>query len=174
MNLSPITLGVKLALLALCLATHESAPIAIHVFFAPGPDCREATVAAIKSARKSIDGQYYNFTEPSVCEALIDAEKRGVTVRLIQDRLASQEKGNQLQACADAGIECYTDANHRIAHNKVLVIDGKHVVTGSWNASGNAQHNAENLLVIDDPEIAKLYAANWEKHRAEAKTVRVK
>lgn len=42
-----------------------------------------------------------------------------------------------------------------IAHNKVMVIDGRTVITGSFNFTKAAEEsNAENLLVIDDADLA--------------------
>jgi phosphatidylserine/phosphatidylglycerophosphate/cardiolipin synthase-like enzyme len=53
-----------------------------------------------------------------------------------------------------------------IAHNKIIIVDEKIVLTGSFNFSKAAEErNAENLLIINNPEIAKLYIENWGKHR---------
>jgi PLD-like domain len=53
-----------------------------------------------------------------------------------------------LTTCFTPGGSC-TDA---IAHNKVIVIDGETVLTGSFNFTKAAQEkNAENLLIIRDP-----------------------
>jgi phosphatidylserine/phosphatidylglycerophosphate/cardiolipin synthase-like enzyme len=61
------------------------------------------------------------------------------------------------------------DDKHNIAHNKVMVIDGERVITGSFNFTTSAEkNNAENLLVIDDPELAVKYTANWKKHERHA------
>jgi len=58
------------------------------------------------------------------------------------------------------------DANHAIAHNKIIVIDGETVLTGSFNFTKAAQEkNAENLLIIRDPALAVQYTQNWETHR---------
>jgi phosphatidylserine/phosphatidylglycerophosphate/cardiolipin synthase-like enzyme len=43
-------------------------------------------------------------------------------------------------------------------HNKVLVLDDA-VVTGSYNLSHSAEDNAENLLVIQDKDLADRYSA---------------
>jgi len=57
------------------------------------------------------------------------------------------------------------DAKHAIAHNKIMVIDGEVVITGSFNFTKAAEeHNAENLLVIRDAALAERYAANWKAH----------
>ena len=63
------------------------------------------------------------------------------------------------------GIPVQIDAKHAIAHNKIMVIDGQTVITGSFNFTTAAEeHNAENLLVIRSPELAAKYAANWKVH----------
>jgi phosphatidylserine/phosphatidylglycerophosphate/cardiolipin synthase-like enzyme len=58
------------------------------------------------------------------------------------------------------------DANHAIAHNKVIIIDGDTVLTGSFNFTKAAQEkNAENLVIIRDAAVAARYTQNWEMHR---------
>jgi phosphatidylserine/phosphatidylglycerophosphate/cardiolipin synthase-like enzyme len=67
---------------------------------------------------------------------------------------------------AHAGIATYIDSHHAIAHNKVMVIDSRTVITGSFNFTKAAQEkNAENLLVITDaPELAHRYLDNFHRH----------
>jgi len=46
-----------------------------------------------------------------------------------------------------------------------MVIDAHTVITGSFNFTKAAEeNNAENLLVIDDAEMAAKYTANWNVH----------
>jgi phosphatidylserine/phosphatidylglycerophosphate/cardiolipin synthase-like enzyme len=48
-----------------------------------------------------------------------------------------------------------------------MVMDGHIVITGSFNFTKAAEeNNAENLLVIDDSELAQKYANNWQEHLA--------
>ena len=48
-----------------------------------------------------------------------------------------------------------------------MVIDGKTVITGSFNFTKAAEEkNAENLLVINDADLAAKYLANWKSHVA--------
>ena len=57
------------------------------------------------------------------------------------------------------------DAQHAIAHNKVMIIDGEIVITGSFNFTKAAEvNNAENLLVIHDKKLAERYIKNWQEH----------
>lgn len=62
-------------------------------------------------------------------------------------------------------IQVYNEDQHAIAHNKVMIIDGETVITGSFNFTKAAEeNNAENLLVIRDPKLAELYTKNWQEH----------
>lgn len=64
-----------------------------------------------------------------------------------------------------AGIATFIDARHAIAHNKIIIVDGQTVITGSFNFTRNAEdNNAENLLVIREQKIADKYVANWKEH----------
>ena len=66
---------------------------------------------------------------------------------------------------AHASIPVWIDAQHAIAHNKVMIIDGDTVLTVSFNFTKTAeQQNAENLMRIRDWALAEKYTANWQKH----------
>lgn len=70
-----------------------------------------------------------------------------------------------LPVLAHAGIRTLIDSAHPIAHNKVIVIDGETVITGSFNFTKQAEEkNAENLLVIRDKTLAERYIKNWQDH----------
>jgi phosphatidylserine/phosphatidylglycerophosphate/cardiolipin synthase-like enzyme len=71
-------------------------------------------------------------------------------------------------------IKILIDSKVAIAHNKVMVIDGKNIITGSFNFTKSAQdRNAENVLIIlDEPIIAKKYIINWEKRAAESRVIK--
>lgn len=50
------------------------------------------------------------------------------------------------------------------------MIDDATVLTGSFNFTRAAEErNAENLLVIRDPQLASRYLKNWTEHKAHAK-----
>jgi phosphatidylserine/phosphatidylglycerophosphate/cardiolipin synthase-like enzyme len=50
------------------------------------------------------------------------------------------------------------DENDAYMHNKFMVIDGKVVLTGSYNYSKQADtQNDENLIVIEDGKVARAY-----------------
>ena len=133
--------------------------------FSPKGGCTEAVVKEIDAAKKTIIVQAYSFTSAPIAKALVEAHKRGVDVRVILDKSQRTEKYSSADFVLHAGIPIWIDAQHAIAHNKVMVIDGATVLTGSFNFTKAAEeHNAENLLVIRDKALAEKYAANWNTH----------
>ena len=86
-------------------------------------------------------------------------------IQVILDKSQRTEKYSEADFLLHMGIPTQIDDQHAIAHNKVMVIDGGVVVTGSFNFTTAAERsNAENLLNIHDPVIAEKYAANWQAH----------
>lgn len=138
---------------------------AISVFFSPNGGCTDAVVDAINHAKSTVIVQAYSFTSAPIAEALRDAKRRGLDVRVILDKSQRTEKYSGLTFLQHAGIPVWIDAAHAIAHNKVMVMDGETIVTGSFNFTKSAEHsNAENLLIIHDQALAKTYARNWADH----------
>jgi phosphatidylserine/phosphatidylglycerophosphate/cardiolipin synthase-like enzyme len=87
-------------------------------------------------------------------------------VVVILDKSQRTDKYSSATFLADAGIRTRIDDKHTIAHNKIMIIDQRRVITGSFNFTKAAEdHNAENMLVIDgDPELVAKYTANWKAH----------
>ncbi len=107
----------------------------------------------------------YSFTSAPIAKALVDAHKRGVDIKVILDKSQRTQKYSSADFVQHAGIPTFIDAKHAIAHDKIMVIDGEVVITGSFNFTKNAEeNNAENLLVIRSPELATKYTANWKAH----------
>ena len=137
----------------------------LQVYFSPQGGCTEAVVASLDQSTNSVLVQAYSFTSAPIAKALVNAEKRGVKVQVILDKSNRTEKYSSADFLQRAGIPTYIDAKHAIAHNKIMVIDSKTVLTGSFNFTRAAEYNnAENLLVIVDADLAARYAANWQAH----------
>ena len=74
---------------------------------------------------------------------------------MILDKSQRMELYSSATFMSNYGIPTFIDDKHAIAHNKVMVIDGQTVLTGSFNITKAAEENtAENLLVIQDPNPA--------------------
>ena len=136
-----------------------------QAFFSPEGGCTNAIVKEIGQTRQEILVQAYSFTSVPIARALTDAFRRGIPVEVILDKSQKTEKYSSATFLKNSGIPTYIDAQHPIAHNKILVIDRETVVTGSFNFTRQAESNAENIIILKDTNLAALYAANWFGHR---------
>jgi phosphatidylserine/phosphatidylglycerophosphate/cardiolipin synthase-like enzyme len=144
-----------------------SPPPKLEVRFSPKGGCIDMVVRAIESARHEILMMAYSFTADPITNALIAAKKRGVTVDVLMDKSNEAESYSDLHLLLKGGVEPLIDAHHAIAHNKVLMVDGKLLLTGSFNFTNQAEgENAENLLkVTHHREILAAYRKDFASHR---------
>lgn len=138
----------------------------VSVFFSPRGGCSAAIVKELDAAKTEILMQAYSFTSAPIAKALLDAKKRGVTVKVILDKSQRTQKYSAYTFLKNQGIPVYIDAAHAIAHNKIITIDQETVITGSFNFTKAAEEkNAENLLIVKSKELTNLYTSNWNKYK---------
>lgn len=134
-----------------------------RVCFTPGQQCTALIRNVIRDAKKSIYVQAYSFTSPKIANALIGAYARGVKITIILDKSQLHSRYSQLKSVLQSGIPIYIDNKVAIAHNKVMIFDHRMVLTGSFNFTRSAQkRNAENIIVINSGELAKIYYRNYQ------------
>jgi phosphatidylserine/phosphatidylglycerophosphate/cardiolipin synthase-like enzyme len=88
-------------------------------------------------------------------------------MQVILDKSERTEKYSSADFLANQGVPIMIDAEHIIAHSKIIIIiDGETIITGSFNFTKAAQEkNAENLLLIRYQALAAQYTQRWEAHR---------
>ena len=137
-----------------------------QVYFSPKGGCTDAIVKEITKAKSEILVQAYSFTSKEIAKALVDAHKRGVHTEIILDKSNKSQKYSAADFTFNMGVPTFIDAEHAIAHNKVMIIDKETVITGSFNFTKAAEEkNAENLLILKSKELAKQYIDNWNRHK---------
>lgn len=152
------------------ISSSEKAPL--RVCFSPEGQCTDKIVDAIHSAQSSISVAAYAFTCPRIAEALRDAYRRGVDVKLLIDKSQLKEKYSQLSFLFKEGVPVFIDSAEGLAHNKIMLFDNRWVLTGSFNFTRAANSkNAENILLIDDPSLAQIYKKNWENRVEKAQKI---
>jgi phosphatidylserine/phosphatidylglycerophosphate/cardiolipin synthase-like enzyme len=146
-------------------ASPQETPPNWQVYFSPRGGCTDAIIKELNNAKSTILVQAYSFTSAPIAKSLLNAHKRGVKVEVILDKSQKTQKYSSATFLFNQGIPVKIDVQHAIAHNKVMIIDGETVITGSFNFTKAAEEsNAENLLVIRDKKLALLYAKNWQEH----------
>ncbi|WP_347939119.1 phospholipase D [Rickettsia oklahomensis] len=139
----------------------------VSTCFTPPAGCTKFIANQIDRAEESIYMQAYGMSDTLITTALINAQARGVKVRILLDRSNLKQKFSKLRALQRAKIDVGIDKVSGIAHNKVIIIDKKKVITGSFNFTAAAdKRNAENVILIEDQELAESYLQNWLSRKA--------
>ena len=146
-----------------------------QAFFTPQDDITSIFINMIDAETKSIHGAIYMFTDKKIAQALVNAKKRGVDVQMILDQISMsscgkgkflQENGVPVHIHRTEGFNPYTMA---LMHHKFFIFEANKdqksfLWTGSWNCTLRAtQHNDENVIVLDDEEIIKIYQENFKR-----------
>lgn len=144
----------------------------VSVYFSPGGGCTDALVNAVETAEASVYVQAAQFTSEPIARALVAAHKRGVDVRVVVDLNKNEDKDSQVKRFAKAGVPVFADAKHNTAHNKLMIVDHRLVVTGSFNYSTESEsENAENLVFLDGKaKLVAAYEANFKEHLSHSKS----
>lgn len=141
---------------------HEVAPktlsvsgVPIKVLFAPDHNPEMEIMKQMVKAAKRIDFAVFTFARSSgIDDAMIKLVQSGLKVRGVMDGTMASQKWAPLTAIRKAGADLYRVPKGgavRKLHHKIMVIDERVVIAGSFNYTKPAtQLNDENILVIGD------------------------
>lgn len=142
----------------------------VSVYFSPGGGATRAIVRQVNNAKKEVYVQAYVFTSKPIGRALINAFNRGVKVLIVLDKSELRDKWSMKNVFLRDGIPVYIEYKYRIFHDKIIIIDDREVITGSFNFTYSAaRRNAENLIIIPSKTLAEIYLKNFHLHLQEAK-----
>jgi phosphatidylserine/phosphatidylglycerophosphate/cardiolipin synthase-like enzyme len=114
---------------------------------------------AIGRIGKSLDIAVFEFNNRVVTDAILEANQRGVAVRVVTGGFGYGEKDSTFKQLAAAGIPIAVRPEEPVfMHNKFAILDGKTVWTGSWNYTDGATYrNNENAIALEGEDIAGRY-----------------
>lgn len=145
--------------------------IPIDTYFSPDDGVQPILVDILNTANESIYFMAFSFTADSIGNAIRERARQGVTVAGVMD--AEQIKSNvgtEFDAFRQAGLNVLQDGNAGQMHHKIIIIDESIVIVGSYNFTNAAEtRNDENLVVIYNEEIAKLFVAEFQRVYEQAK-----
>jgi phosphatidylserine/phosphatidylglycerophosphate/cardiolipin synthase-like enzyme len=139
----------------------------------------------LASARRSLDLSLFVFSGQNLADALRLLHARGVRIRLLADPGFANRSFSEvldLLGISMADHHCRIEADNRPwsrplegvgtpqlaggdkLHHKFAVLDGRRVISGSFNWSPSAAHqNDETLIRIDSPLLARHFEAEMDR-----------
>jgi phosphatidylserine/phosphatidylglycerophosphate/cardiolipin synthase-like enzyme len=136
----------------------------VQSFFTSRHNVRSVIADVLEHAQESIVIAAFTLTDPEVARALKKAHAAGIKVEVITDYSTMNKPHSKIQNLADAGVPVFY-YNHALNQNsakkserfmplmhlKLIVCDGKIVVTGSSNLTKAGQKgNVETITIIRD------------------------
>ncbi len=149
----------------------------ILVYFSPNGGCQQAVVSQIRKAAQSIDIAMYYLSSGDIARALVKARENNVRVRIVLDQGQEIEPASKSGYLVKHGFEIRYHLGFGLMHNKFAIIDGKSLITGSFNWTLTAEErNEENLLIITDAGTIEKYEERfnylWDTSRVDSRNAR--
>ncbi len=135
----------------------------IENYFCPEDNCAYYVAEEIKKAKNNIYFMTFSFTNSRIATAIILKHYQDLDIKGVFEarQVSKYSKFNLLEY---QGIDVKKDNNKANMHHKVFIIDNQTVITGSFNPTAGAdKRNDENILIMYDKRIAKLFIQEFEK-----------
>ena len=137
----------------------------VRVFFSPGGGGRDAVVAELQKATKSIQFLTFSLTDETIGKTILAKAKTGIKVEGVFDRWLAAGDASLFETFKKAKLGVLKDGNEALMHHKVIVIDGATVISGSYNYSENAENNNNEafLIVKRAPALANDFVGEFKR-----------
>lgn len=148
-------LNKTLAVVALFLAISVRSFASVDLYFSPYDNIEDRWVEMIESAKNSIHISCFGLTNQRIYEALVRKRAEGLRVLVCMDKMQAAGKHSLDEELSDNDVEVVIKPRHVLEHNKMIVVDGRSAIVGSWNLSETAQKQDNSVAVmINEPILA--------------------
>jgi phosphatidylserine/phosphatidylglycerophosphate/cardiolipin synthase-like enzyme len=136
----------------------------VVIFTSEDPALETAIVPIVQSATTSVRFLTFSFTDYPLADAMSQRAQAGVDVAGVFEKVGSETEAAELRTLMCRKLPVRQDGNPGFLHHKFIVVDERIVITGSMNYSTNAEtNNDENVIIIDNADIARLYLQEFER-----------
>jgi len=142
----------------------NSMPVS-KVLFSPKGGISKELVRLTQAAAQEISVAAYAFSSKYLGNALVKAIKRGVNVRLILDMDNAKKSYSIDEWLIENGIDVrFIKLKRGSMHHKILIVDGVHLMTGSYNFTNDSEfRNHEAAIFTDDGNLIASFIGEFER-----------
>ena len=131
---------------------------ASEAFFSPDDNCVNKIVRLFETCQQSVDVCVFTITDDRIKEAILDAHRRRIPLRIISDNDKANDLGSDVDQLRRAGVAVRVDQTAYHMHHKFAVFDRQRLLSGSYNWTRSAaQNNEENFIVTSDPDLLQAF-----------------
>ena len=105
----------------------------------------------------------FTITDNNIVDVLLDAQTRGIALRIISDDDKSMDRGSDIDRMIARGVPVKLDRTSAHMHHKFALFDGVTLLTGSYNWTRSAaRENEENIVVTNDEHLVHAFKTQFE------------
>jgi phosphatidylserine/phosphatidylglycerophosphate/cardiolipin synthase-like enzyme len=137
----------------------------LEVYFSPDDGVADHIYEILTNAEESIYFLAFSFTTDEFGEAIRMQAENGLTVAgVMEEQQVKSNIGTEYDFFKQAGLDVLLDGNEGQMHHKTMIVDGKIVITGSYNFSRSAEtRNDENVIIFHNEKIADFYLQEFQR-----------
>ena len=135
----------------------------IRIYFSPYDKTSQYIIPLINNAKQYIYIPAFVVTHDKIANAIINAKKRGIDVKIIIDANNYSSMHSKCPELRKNKIPVKTENYAGKIHSKTMIIDDTYLIIGSMNFSASGERwNDENLIILESPKFAKTYKKFFE------------
>ncbi|MEK6234519.1 MAG: phospholipase D-like domain-containing protein [Planctomycetales bacterium] len=135
-----------------------------QAYFSPGDDCPRKIASMFENAARKVDVCVFTITDNRIANAVLEAHRRGVTVRIISDDDKAGDAGSDVNRLEQSGLAVRVDRSRYHMHHKYALFDNSSLLTGSYNwTRGAAEYNEENFIITTEDHLVKSFSKQFNK-----------
>lgn len=131
-------------------------------YFSPGNYCMDKIKERFDAAKQTIEICVFTIADNEISEAILDAHKRGVNIRIITDDEKQLDVGSDIEFLREQGIVVRTDNSSSHMHHKFAIFDHQYLLNGSFNWTRSAsKYNQENIIISNNKKLIDAYSQEF-------------
>ena len=147
----------------------------VDVLFSPDDFVVDRLSLLLGGAQQSIYFLAYSFGSNDLGNIIREKAAQGIVVGgVLESDQVSSEQANpnqveELNLFRQAGLDIRLDGKPEVMNHKIMIIDGRIVVLGSYDFTNRAENeNDENVLIIYDEKIAQKFMEEFQRVQSRA------
>lgn len=146
----------------------------VEVFFSPDDVVSDRLIKLISEAKESIYFMTSSFSLNELGFAIRKQALANVKVSGVMEADGiNPDQVTEYNLFREAGLDVRLDGNPSAMNHKVIIIDGKIVVMGSYNFTyGSETANDENLLIIHNDRVAERFMEEFMRVQSQAQPLK--
>lgn len=124
----------------------------------------EILIKEINKAQKNLDIAIYSITKENIANAILDAKKRGIDIKVITDSENSKSKAQKefLDKFKQSGIPIKINTPTGLTRLNFAIIDNSETLGGCYSYQEEiTNNNDENLIIMKKTDVVNEYSTGF-------------